>query len=111
MRAVAAQIQSPVAANGPVDLDLGKIRTIPLTLPEIIAATSRCMKLVFHALLVASVFVGADFYVNDGAETRKVLFHVQTASMWNTAKVQAYHAGATIRQQAHSARPQLALVD
>ena len=69
------------------------------------------MKLVFHALLVSSVFVGADFYANGGVETRKVLFKLETASVWNSAKVQAYQAGATIRQQAHSVRPQLALVD
>jgi hypothetical protein len=69
------------------------------------------MKFVVHAVLVFSVLIGADFYANDGAETRKVMFKVQTASVWNTAKVQAYNAGATIRQQAHSARPQLALID
>jgi hypothetical protein len=65
------------------------------------------MKLLFHAILVAAVFVSADFYANGGSESRKVLAELNLRGAMQDAKLTTYSATASLRQQVYANRPQL----
>jgi hypothetical protein len=62
-----------------------------------------------HALIVASIFLGSDMVVNDGAETQKLL-RATHQSLLVKARMQAYYIGNSVERSAYSARPTLAMV-
>jgi hypothetical protein len=65
------------------------------------------MKLLFHAFLIAAVFIGADIYANGGNESRKVLADLNLRGAMQAAKLQTYSTTASLRQQVYVDRPQL----
>ena len=69
------------------------------------------MKLLFHAGIIASVFIGGDLYVNGGSETGKLLRHLSFQSTVQQGKLTAHQVTSTIGASVRSGRPQLAAID
>ena len=69
------------------------------------------MKLLFHAGIIASVFVGGDLYVNGGSETAKFLRHMSFQASVQQGKLTAHQVTSTIGASVRSSRPQLAVMD
>lgn len=69
------------------------------------------MKLLFHAGIIASVFIGGDLYVNGGSETGKFLRHLSFPTTVQQAKLAGYQVTSTIGANVRASRPQLAALD
>jgi hypothetical protein len=68
------------------------------------------MRILLHALVIVGVMVGGDLIANGGAETRRLAADIDIDAVWNRAKLQSYHAGATVRRETAQAHPQLSLI-
>lgn len=69
------------------------------------------MKLLFHAGIIASVFIGGDLYVNGGSETGKLLRHMSFQAAVQQGKLTSYQVTSTIGASARASRPQLPVID
>jgi hypothetical protein len=62
------------------------------------------MRILFHALLVAGLFIGADVVFNNGVETAKLVRKAEAV-----ASLEAHQARATVSRAVHQAHPRLAI--
>jgi hypothetical protein len=62
------------------------------------------MRVLLHALVIASVFIGADVVFNNGVETAKLVRKAQ-----GIASLEVHQARATVNRAVHQAHPRLAV--
>jgi hypothetical protein len=73
--------------------------------PKEESGLDRGVKLLIHALVIATVLIGSDWAMNDGRETARLVYHFRPQVMLNEVRLQQYRSAAFIRQRVDSVAP------